>query len=210
MPQQLAEIPLYLDTVDKIYAEYGVPDDIKISLLNPYLSPAARKMVVTLQGDVATDYDKFKTAVLREFALTPNKYRDFFWNAVKTADETYTQYGTRLKALFSYYLSSREVDEFDELKELIIADKLKSGLSGQILKDVNKRECDEYFSLHELCIFSDRCVNVLQEANSVNNLKPYDKKNVKHDYLKRKSSGRCYSCGATDHYSNEPICPNFR
>ena len=27
---------------------------------------------------------------MRVFFLTPNKYRDFFWKAVKDAEETYT------------------------------------------------------------------------------------------------------------------------
>jgi hypothetical protein len=47
MPHQAAEIPLYSDAVDRIYAEYEIPDNIKISLLNPYLSPAAHKLIIT-------------------------------------------------------------------------------------------------------------------------------------------------------------------
>ena len=64
MPQQFSAIPVYFDTVDKFYDEYNVPDEVKISLLNPYLSVAGRKLFVTLPTEDVESYDKFKAAVL--------------------------------------------------------------------------------------------------------------------------------------------------
>ena len=82
--------------------------------------------------------------MLREFALTPNKDRDFFWNAVKKSDETYVQYATRLDALLVYYLNSRDVHAFKEMKVLIIVNKIKSDLPMYVLRDVNRKELEKF------------------------------------------------------------------
>jgi hypothetical protein len=208
MPQKITEIPVYLDTVDRIFSEYNVKDDIKINLLNPYLSVAARKLVVTLPQQDMADYVSFKAALLREFALTPNKYRDLFWQADKKADETYTQYATRLKALLNYYLNSRNVSDFDKMKTLIISDKMKLGLPQYILQDVNKKELDAFLDPHELGVMSDRCVMNNDELKACGN--SFGNNGVKHPFVKKKSSGRCFSCGSTDNYANNVNCLNYK
>jgi hypothetical protein len=43
IPQVISDVPMYFDAVDRIFTEYSVPDNIRISLLNPYLSSAARR-----------------------------------------------------------------------------------------------------------------------------------------------------------------------
>ena len=43
----ITDVPVYLDSVNRIFHEYSVPNEIRGHLLNPFLSKAARKFVVT-------------------------------------------------------------------------------------------------------------------------------------------------------------------
>ena len=215
MPQQLTEIPIYLDTVDRIYRVYEVPNEIKRSLLNPYLSTAARKLVVTLPAVDVADYDSFKKALLREFSLTPNKYRDLFWGASKRSDETHTQYATRLEALLKFYMNSRGVVSFQDFKSLIIADKIKSGLTQSILLEVNKKEYETFLRPHDLAIMADLCVtNEAQIKSASFTLSKSSNTDYndgsKHSFIRKTSRGRCFSCSSTEHYASSPECPNFK
>ena len=211
MPSEIADVPMYFEAVERIFFEYNVPQEIKVQLLTPFLSKEAQKLVVTLPEDDLSNYLKFKTAVLREFSLTPNKYRDFFWKAVKKAEETYVQYAKRLETLLTSYLNSREVKDFNSMKSLIVADRMKSDLPVYILRDVNRTEVDTFMSPHELGKFSDRCVNSQDEIKSLgknhdadNASKPQNKKNK---FLgKNKNKVRCFTCNELGHYSTDPVC----
>ena len=203
MPDDITEIPLYLESVNRVFREYNVPPEVKVPLLNPFLSKAARKLIVTLPVDEVADYNSFTEALLREFALTPNKYRDFFWNASKKSNETYVQYATRLDSLFMHYLNSREVHDFTKLKSIIISDKIKSGMPHYILKDVNRKELDKFLEPHELGRFSDRCVNNEEEMKTFNTFVKSQGGSPK--LRNKKEPGSCYTCGSKDHFANR--CP---
>ena len=99
MPFDIVDLPLYFEVVERAFDEYSVPPKNKLQILTPFLSKNAQNLVVTLQVDDRSSYPKFKAAVLREFALTPNRYRDLFWKAVKNAEETYVQYAKRLETV---------------------------------------------------------------------------------------------------------------
>ena len=36
MPDDVSDVPIYLDSVDRIFLEYSVPKEIKVHLLNPF------------------------------------------------------------------------------------------------------------------------------------------------------------------------------
>ena len=204
MPNDINEIPVYLDTLDRIFTEYNVPNEIRINLVNPYLSSAARKLIVSLPADDLTDYEHFKAALLREFALTPNKYRDLFWNSVKKPNETFVTYATRLDSLFSMYLKSRNVEDFDGVKSLMISDKLKSVLPQSILIEINKKELETFLKPHDLGKLSDRCVADQNEFKSTSfGLNKFSGKQAGKNIV-------CFSCKGTDHYASDPVCPNYK
>ena len=159
MPHQVSELPVYLSEIDKTFFEFKVPNDIRVMLLTPYLSPAARKIMVTLSTDEMADYELFKAALLKQLALTPNKYRDLFWFADRKQGETYTIYASRLQSLLGYYLSSREAKTLAAMKDIIVADKIKAGLPLSILNEVNNRESLKFLSPHDLGVVVDHIAN---------------------------------------------------
>jgi len=54
----------------------------------------------------------------------------------KNADDTYVAFSSKLSNLLDYHLDSREVTTFEQLRNLLISDKIKSGLSESCLNYV--------------------------------------------------------------------------
>jgi len=96
----------------------------------------ARAYLAKLDPNVSGQYDTLKQALLREFKLTPNSYLERFNRCAKNTDDTYVTFASKLNNLLDYYLDSREVTTFEQLRNLLICDKIKSGLSESCLNYV--------------------------------------------------------------------------
>jgi hypothetical protein len=68
------ELPLYLESVESMFAVYQVPDDLKCALLMPFFSEKAKKLIRRQPAEQLNTYAKLKVALLREFCLTPQQY----------------------------------------------------------------------------------------------------------------------------------------
>src|ERR1700754_4510554 len=47
MPQEITDISLYLEQVDKIFRDYNVTDYLKRHVIEPHLTPQIRKAIVS-------------------------------------------------------------------------------------------------------------------------------------------------------------------
>jgi len=93
--------------------------------------------------------------------LSDATYLQRFNTTVKSDDETFVAYASRLQGLLSYYLDSRKVRKFDELRELLLCDRLKSVLSENCLKYVLSIESGldkGWLPLKDLTEYVDRFV----------------------------------------------------
>jgi len=59
----------------------------------------------------------------------PQTYLDRFNTLTRSVDETTVMFASKLESLLNYYLEARKVKDFDNLRELIICDRIKSTLS---------------------------------------------------------------------------------
>jgi len=117
MPSESAELPQFFETVEKLFATYKVPGDVKVKLL----TTQAKALVNRLTFDQMGQYEELKRFLLSESRLTPREYKARFDTAAKSADETFLLFAARLRNLLSYYLSSKGVNnDFDKLRELLI------------------------------------------------------------------------------------------
>ena len=83
MPEDINEIPFYMDCVEKQYEIFEVPQDIRVHLMQPYLSDRAKCLLSLLNGHDLDTFDKFKLKILQEFRLSPTKYQENFMTAEK-------------------------------------------------------------------------------------------------------------------------------
>src|SRR6218665_1996399 len=77
-------------------------------------------------------------------------------DAKKTAEETYTMFTARLKNLLNYYVKSRQVnDDYENLFDLFISDKLKESLPPGPLQFVLSKEGTECFKASMIADLAD-------------------------------------------------------
>src|SRR5260221_14673259 len=155
MPDDPMEIPVFLDYADRHFNSNDIDEELRISLINPYLSDKARKLLTRLAPQETDSYEKLKAAILVEFRLTPQKYRDMLKRARKGNDESHVQHATRLRVLWNHYTRSREVKEdYDTLCELMVADKFKEDLPLHVREFIRTREGEQWSTAQQLARMS--------------------------------------------------------
>ena len=105
----------FITNFERLSNEIGVPKELQVSLLTPYLSENCRSLVNRLQGSDATSYDYVKTYLLQQLRLVPSYFVDEFNKISRQQSETYKSYINRLSALLKYYTESRDVKTFESL-----------------------------------------------------------------------------------------------
>ena len=160
MPVDLAEIPLYFETVENALKSFNVEKGYWVKLLLPLMTYKARAVLNRLSYREHDDYERVKEYILKEFKLTPREYRAKFLEAKKLPDETYTLFNTRLKNLFNYYVHSRDVkQDFNKLCDLMVADRLKEALPYGQLQFVLMKEGTECLTSDMIADLADLHVN---------------------------------------------------
>jgi len=81
-----------------------VPEDLRGTLLRPYLNERSKLLVARMEAKDAADYATVKALLLKEYKMSPAMYRETFNTLSKLENETFSMFASRLKAVLSYYL----------------------------------------------------------------------------------------------------------
>ena len=137
MPNESIEIVSWFISVEKIFDQLKVPDELQSVLIRPYFSERARNLMSKCDPTQSASYQTIKKFLLQEFHLTSSVYLDKFSTLVYDPNETYNQFSTRLKSLFEYYVESRHISHnYDKLVDLIVYDRMKSALPPYLARHV--------------------------------------------------------------------------
>ena len=129
MPNEPIEIVSWFASLDHLFNQLCVPDDLRAILVRPYLNDRAKNLLSRCDPSKSQDYKVVKKFLLQELQLTPSVYLEKFNSETKSSNETYHQFGNRLTALFDYYVEARQVNNnYDRLAQLMIYDRIKSSL----------------------------------------------------------------------------------
>jgi hypothetical protein len=120
--------------------ELKVPDDLRVSLMKPYLNERARTLANRVEASHSADYKYVKEFLLNEFRLVPQQLLELFNTSVRQSQETFKAHITRLSMLLDYYLNSRKVTTIEELKQLLVTDRVKNVLSECMVNHVLRTE----------------------------------------------------------------------
>jgi len=123
----------FWDTCDNMWKTYEVPTDVQAKLLLTLLTPRAKMLVSRLSAADLGDITKICEFLTVEFKLTLRKYRARFNAATRNVDETHVAFRARLDNMWNFYMRSRECTTVDQLRDLIVANRLKDSLSPQCL-----------------------------------------------------------------------------
>ncbi|KAL1470877.1 hypothetical protein MTO96_040229 [Rhipicephalus appendiculatus] len=140
MPTNEPMIPAWFKNVDALFAALSIPEEI------PFLNDKMRTFVANQSEAGVMPYSDLKSRVLKELRMTPSEYRRMFLEIKREADESWSQVTARLETMFTYYLRSREVQSFESLQELLIADRLKQLMPSDLRSLVTQQEVKEHVS----------------------------------------------------------------
>ena len=131
----------FFRTAEALFQKLEVPAGLQGILIRPFLNDRSKTLVARLDDKQAASYDEIKAMILREYKLSPATYREKFNTLRKQDGETYVMFTSRLRALLDSYLESRKVGTFDQVCELLLADRVKNTLGENVLKHVLATEC---------------------------------------------------------------------
>ncbi len=141
MPNDPIELVSFFDSLEKLYATFEVPNDLKVTLLRPYLNDRARSLLTRFDSVHYDNYDRVKQLLLHEFHLSPQVYLERFQRATRGNDDTYVLFCSKLKSLLEYYIRSRKIKDtkdpsYARLISLLVSDRIKSTLPDHVLKHI--------------------------------------------------------------------------
>jgi len=137
MPNEPIVIVSRFISLDRLFEQLSVPDDLRAVLVRPYLNERAKNLLSRCDPSKTHDYKVVKKFLLQKMQLTPSVYLDKFNSVSKESNETYHQFGNRLTSLFEYYVESRQVsNSYKKLMRLMIYDRIKSSLPSFLARHV--------------------------------------------------------------------------
>jgi len=160
MPKDMGQIPqFFFENIEHLFDINEVPVDLRSKLLIPHLSERAKSLIGRLEVKSLDNYDEMKKFLLGEFKLTAMEYKTRFDKASKRSDETHVWFASRLHNELRCYLSSRGFDNFEELCNLLVSDKLKSCLAPGTLNYVLSLEGESCFEPDQVARLADTYIN---------------------------------------------------
>ena len=135
-PDEVTDTPGWFKGVENQFYKLGVTPKFRLRLIYKYLSTRSRALYLRLSSDIRDDYDKMKEAILKDLRLSAKTFLERFNRVKKRPSDTFTLYESRLAAPLKQYLSSRKVETFDSLVNLLVSDRMKSDLNEACLRHI--------------------------------------------------------------------------
>lgn len=144
MPVSEPLVPAWFKSVETMFSNFEVPEDVQGAIILPYLTEKMRAVATHHgQGGILA-FKKLKEKVLAELKLTANEYSRLFNVSRKAEGESWSQFASNLQSLYDHYLESRQIKTLDDLKELVVSDRLKRVLPEDVRSYVILNETGEW------------------------------------------------------------------
>ena len=127
------DVDKYFIMFEKVAKSLTWPKDQWVLLLQSVLKGKAQETYSALSVSDCDSYDTVKQAILKSYELVPEAYRQRFRNLKKSEGQTFVEYARDKEVLFDRWCASREVvDDFENLKQLIIVEEFKRCIHNDI------------------------------------------------------------------------------
>ena len=126
------DVGKFFVSFEKVAKQLKWPKEQWAIMLQVVLTGKAQVAYSALSADDSSDYEKVKKAVLRSYELVPEAYRQKFRNLRKDDGQTYMEFARQKERLFDDWCQSRNVEDLDALKELILLEEFKNCINKEI------------------------------------------------------------------------------
>ncbi|XP_064470511.1 uncharacterized protein LOC135384989 [Ornithodoros turicata] len=224
MPESEALVPEWFVSVETVFKNFGVPEDIQGTVLLAYLNEKMRAVIARHGNGTILLYPEVKEKVLAELRLTPAEYKRHFYQARKGDSESWGQFLTRLSALFDHYTASRNVKTLDDLRDLILVDRLTYVMSDETRSYVTLADTGKWHRPDKVVEMAENFEETKRGAKQRRTVAPATQRRPPEAREKivpgknnagsrvpmptREMSGRvvhCYNCKEEGHYARQ--CP---
>ncbi|KAL1478544.1 hypothetical protein MTO96_016229 [Rhipicephalus appendiculatus] len=207
MPVSDELVPAWFRSAENMLRSCAIPEDVKGAIIVPFLNENSRTLVANRAEDRVLSYEEVRDLILHELRLTPEEYKRRLYTC-RRGDETWGQFATRLEVLLDYYLRSREITGVQELRSLLISDRVKQLMREDMRTYVLQHETTEWLRPHDLAKLAQK----YDESTSNRKTgKPATGSSKNGEIFNRRStdrlaqgneraSFRCYACGESGHY----------
>ena len=136
-PEEITDVPSWFRGVEDQFDKLKVPRVFRARLLHKYLSPRSRTLCARLDPQIRDDYFRMKQTLLKDLGLSAKTFLEKFNRVKKGTADTFVLYASKLESLLRQYLDARKIDnDFGELINLLLSDRIKSELSESCLKHI--------------------------------------------------------------------------
>ncbi|KAL1477056.1 hypothetical protein MTO96_036061 [Rhipicephalus appendiculatus] len=210
MPTNEPMIPAWFKNVDALFAALSIPEEIQGTIILPFLSDKMRTFVANQSEAGVMPYCDLKSRVLKELRMTPSEYRRMFLEIKREAYQSWSQVTARLETMFTYYLRSREVQSFENLQELLIADRLKQLMPSDLRSLVTQQEVKGWLKPKDIAelaanfeesLDSGRQDSYRGTASITKNYRAQAKQLAGAKF--NPYSGACFGCGQRGHFQRD-------
>ncbi|XP_040066393.1 uncharacterized protein LOC120840032 [Ixodes scapularis] len=222
MPESGALAPAWFKSAETMMNSCETPEEARGAIILPFLGENTRAMVASRAGGRVLSFMELRELVLSELKMTPEEYKRIFYKTRKESAESWSQFATQLDIMFGYYLESREVETVDELRKLIISDRMKHLMAEDARMYVLRNETKDWLRPKELAQLAERFGESKRgtrgglekrESTGKQFVPKQDQRSSKgtaagRGTWDRSSAVRCHTCGRQGHYRNE--CPQSR
>lgn len=207
MPVSDELVPAWFRSAENMLRSCDIPDEVQGAIIVPFLNENSRTLVANRAEDRVLSYQEVRDLVLHELKLTPEEYKRRLY-ACRKGDETWGQFATRLEILLDYYLRSREISSVQELRALLISDRVKQLMREDMRTYVLQHETAEWLRPHDLAKLAqkyDESTSNRKSGKTANgsskNGERFDRRTTDRLSQGNERTGvRCYACGESGHY----------
>ena len=127
------DVETFLQNYERICEIHNWSEQKKVVRLPPLLTGRAQQAYLKLTPEQSASYETIKQAILEEYQLSAEHYRNEFRNVKKEKDETFKQFVHRQRLLLNRWLDASKTERnFDSLFELMLCEQFLSILTPRL------------------------------------------------------------------------------
>ncbi|XP_041439585.1 uncharacterized protein LOC121400486 [Xenopus laevis] len=133
-------IDSFLRSFEALCEDHRVPQDEWVLVLAGKLTGKANEVYQEIPYPQRADYGEVQRILLASYSITPDSYRRTFRNLLKTTQDTYQDFGSKLQRAFRYWIRGNQTFTLEDLCQLILKEQFLERCPCEVREWVSDRK----------------------------------------------------------------------